>query len=99
VHCCHGRPEPLSGARRAFGNRLADVNCFESSDLTTNNPATTPEDNPVGFPTGAFTPKTDRTKIAPKAADKTPITVAVPGIQLNARIADDPMGQGRFLLR
>ena len=83
----------------AFGNRLADVNCFESSDLTTNNPATTPEDNPVRFPTGAFTPKTDRTKIAPKAADKTPITVAVPGIQLNARIADDPMGQGRFLLR
>ncbi|HEX4597314.1 MAG TPA: hypothetical protein VH278_05970, partial [Burkholderiaceae bacterium] len=27
---------------QAFGGQLADVQCFESSDLTTNNPATTP---------------------------------------------------------
>ena len=37
--------------------------------------------------------------IAPSAGKRTPITKAVPGIQLNARIASDPQGQARFLLR
>jgi hypothetical protein len=84
----------------AFGSRLADVNCFESSDLTTNNSATTPANNSIaGLPPLAFTPQTDRNVIAPSAPDRTPITKAVPGVQLNARIADDPTGQGRFLLR
>ncbi len=37
--------------------------------------------------------------IAPSADKRTPITKAVPGLQLNARIASDPTGQARFLLR
>src|SRR5713226_7932386 len=86
--------------RAAFGTRLADANCSESTDLTTNNAATTPANNSLpGLPPFAFTPITDRGVIAPDAANKTPITKAVPGVQLNARIASDPTGQGRFLLR
>ncbi|HEY4038079.1 MAG TPA: 3-hydroxybutyrate oligomer hydrolase family protein [Burkholderiaceae bacterium] len=85
---------------QAFGGQLADVQCFESSDLTTNNPATTPADNSVpGLPALAFTPQTDRSKIAPVAGQRTPITKAVPGVQLNARIASDPTAEARFLLR
>jgi hypothetical protein len=85
---------------KAFGASLADVNCFASADLTTNNPQTTPPDNSLaGLPAFAFTPTTDRSVIAPSAGKRTPITRAVPGVQLNARIASDPQGQARFLLR
>ena len=84
----------------AFGDRLADATCVESPDLTTNNPATTPLNNSIStLPVGAFTPVTDRSVIAPDTPNKTPITKVVPGIQLNARIAGDPQGQARFLLR
>jgi len=84
----------------AFGSQLADVQCFESTDLTTNNPATTPaNDSLAGLPAFAFTPITDRSVIAPAAGQRTPISKAVPGIQLNARIASDPSGEARFLLR
>jgi hypothetical protein len=84
----------------ALGDRLADATCFESADLTTNNPATTPANNSIpGLPPFAFTPQTDRNVISPDAPDRTPITKAVPGMQLQARIASDPTGQGRFLLR
>jgi hypothetical protein len=84
----------------ALGSRLADATCFESTDLTTTNPSTTPLDNTLpGVPVGAWTPRTDRGVIVGAPADNTPITHAVPGIQLNARIADDPTGQARFLLR
>ena len=83
-----------------LGDRLVDVTCVESKDLTTNNSATTPADNSLtGLPPGAFTPTTDRSVIAPAAPDRTPITKAVPGIQINGRIAGDPQGQARFLLR
>ena len=86
--------------QKALGGNLVDVNCFESTDLTTNNPLTTPADNSLpGLPFGAFTPTTDRTVIAPSAGKRTPITKAVPGVQLNARIASDPTRQARFLLR
>src|SRR5437764_8046161 len=86
--------------RKALGSRIADVNCFASTDLTTNNPLTTPANNSLaGLPVGAFTPVTDRGVIAPSAGKRTPITKTVPGLQLNARIASDPTGQGRFLLR
>ena len=85
---------------QAFGSQLADVQCFESADLTTNNLATTPANNSLaGLPVLAFTPITDRGVIAPVAGQRTPITKAVPGIQLDARIAADPTGQARFLLR
>lgn len=85
---------------QAFGHRLADVNCVESSDLTTANAATTPANNALpGLPALAFTPQNDRATIAPDAAHRTPISGPVPGLQLNARMADDPAGQARFLLR
>jgi hypothetical protein len=77
-----------------------DATCFESKDLTTNNPLTTPADNSIpGLPPGAFTPTTDRTVISPDPPDRTPITKAVPGIQMNGRFADDPTNEARFLLR
>jgi len=85
---------------KALGSSLADVNCFASADLTTNNPQTTPaNDSLPGVPPLAFTPITDRGVIAPSAGKRTPITKAVPGLQLDARIASDPQGQARFLLR
>ncbi len=65
---------------KALGNRLADATCFESTDLTTNNPLTTPANNSLpGLPAFAFTPQTDRAVIAPSAAKKTPVTKVVPG--------------------
>src|SRR6266481_5058510 len=84
---------------KALGSRLADPTCFQSTDLTTHNPLTTPADNSLGLAPGAFTPTTDRSVIAPIAGKRTPITKAVPGLQLNARIASDLTGQARFLLR
>ncbi len=85
---------------KALGSRLADATCFQSTDLTTNNPLTTPANNSLpSLPAFAFTPITDRGVIAPIAGKRTPITQTVPGLQLNARIASDPAGQARFLLR
>ena len=100
---------------KRLGDRLApDATCVESPDLTTNNPNTTATNNSIaGLPPGAFTPQTDRTVIAPDPTNKTPITKAVPGVQINGRIVTDPkldctftLGvnppadcQARFLLR
>ena len=85
---------------RQFGPALADATCVDSADLTTTNPDTTPANNAIaGLPAFAFTPQTDRATIAPSAAKRTPVTKVVPGIQLNGRIASDPTGQARFLLR
>src|SRR6266481_3607452 len=84
----------------AFRDRLADATCVESTDLTTNNPATTPANNSIaGLPFLAFTPVTDRGVISPNPPNRTPITKAVPGVQIQARIAGDSTEQGRFLLR
>src|SRR5439155_14915107 len=90
--------------RRAIDKDLAGVvTCFVSNDLTTNNTAidqkTTPDNNSLGLAPGAFTPTTDRGVISPDAPNRTPIMKAVPGLQINARIASDPTGQARFLLR
>ncbi len=83
-----------------YGSRLADATCFESPDLTTDGANTTPPNNSIaGLPPFAFTPVTDRAVISPVPADKTPIAGPVPGIQLEGRIASDPTGQARFLLR
>jgi hypothetical protein len=85
---------------KKIGKELADVTCFPSTDLTTANPLTTPANNSIaGLPAFAFTPVTDRGVIAPSTAKRPPITKVVPGLQLNARIASDPTGQARFLLR
>jgi hypothetical protein len=84
----------------ALNAKLADATCFESTDLTTANAATTPaNDSLPGLPPFAFTPQTDRGVIAPPAGFRTPITKAVPGIQIQARIADDPLGEARILIR
>jgi hypothetical protein len=81
-----------------IGERLADVTCAPSPDLTTANPATTPANNSIAsLPPFAFTPQTDRGVISPTV--HTAITRAVPGVQLGARLADDATGEARFLLR
>jgi hypothetical protein len=78
----------------------ADTFCFESADLTTANPLTTPADNFLsGLPAFAFTPQLDRSVISPDPPNRTPITKKVPGVQLDARIAGDPAGEARILLR
>jgi hypothetical protein len=83
-----------------LGNRLADATCAESADLTTANAATTPANNSLpGLPPFAFTPQTDRGVISPPAGFQTPITKAAPGLQIQARIADDPLGEARILIR
>ena len=85
---------------KKFGKELADVKCFASTDLTTNGSQTTPaNDSIAGLPPFAFTPVTDRGVIAPSAGKRPPITKVVPGLQIEARIASDPTGQARFLLR
>lgn len=85
---------------RALARELADATCFESSDLTTKNEQTTPLNNSnTALPAFAFTPRTDRDVISPNAPERTPINKAVPGLQIQARIASDPKGQARFLLR
>src|SRR6185436_10086695 len=91
---------PCEQALKKIGKDLADIHCFVSTDLTTNNVLTTPANNSLpGLPAFAFTPITDRGVIAPSAAKRPPITKVVPGLQIEARIASDPTGQARFLLR
>ena len=83
-----------------LAEQLADAKCVESPNLTTANPDTTPADNSLpSLPTGAFTPTTDRAVISPGPPNRTPTTKTVPGIQLNARMADDPANQARILIR
>lgn len=85
---------------RHLSHQLVDASCVESSDLTTTNPATTPANNSLpGLPAFAFTPQTDRNTIAPSPARRPPIVKLVPGLQIQARFANDATGQGRFLLR
>ncbi|HLZ67316.1 MAG TPA: 3-hydroxybutyrate oligomer hydrolase family protein [Aliidongia sp.] len=80
--------------------QIADATCVESTDLTTVNPATTPANNSLaGLPPFAFTPQTDRSTIAPSVPNRTPITHTVPGVQLQARFAKDPLGEARILIR
>ena len=92
------------GCDRLLGHlahQITDATCFVSADLTTNNPQTTPADNALTppLPAFAFTPQTDRSVISPNPPNRTPITRKVPGIQLDARIADDPAGEARILIR
>ena len=83
-----------------IGDQLADVSCVHTGDLTTNNPETTPANNFIAtLPAFALTPITDRGVISPNPPDRTPIHGPVPGLQLDARFADDATGEARFLLR
>ena len=73
---------------KALRKDLAEATCFVSSDLTTNNEQTTPPDNSSpALPPLAFTPRTDRNVISPSPGKRAPITRAVPGLQIQARIA------------
>ena len=84
----------------ALNGVLVGATCFQSADLTTTNPATTPANNSIaGLPGGAFTPQTDRNVISPNPPNRTPITKVVPGLQISGYFADDPTGQARFLVR
>ncbi len=84
----------------ALGDNLVGAVCFVSPDLTTNNPDTTPPNNSIAaLPAGAFTPQTDRNVISPNPPNRTPITKAVRGIQVEGFIAGDPTGETRFLIR
>jgi len=92
--------DPCGRVRAALGDRLADVKCVVSLDLTTNNAATTPANNSItGLPALAFTPVTDRGVISPNPPNRTSITKAVPGLQIEARVAGDATSEARFLLR
>jgi hypothetical protein len=82
----------------ALGDSVQDLTCVASADLTTQNPATTPADNSrAGLPPLAFTPQTDRAAISPDAPNRTPITRAVPGLQVAGAMADD--AGSRFVIR
>jgi hypothetical protein len=83
-----------------LAQQITGATCAESTDLTTNNPATTPPNNSLpGLPAGAFTPQTDRDVISPSNPNHTPIAKSVPGVQLDAGIADDAAGEARILIR
>jgi pimeloyl-ACP methyl ester carboxylesterase len=75
-----------------------DVQCFQSADLTTANPNTTPQDNSrPGLPPSAFTPRTDAQAVSPDAPNRTPIRGPVPGVQISGAMADDI--DARWVLR
>ena len=75
-----------------------EVQCVPSADLTTANPNTTPQDNSrPGLPPSAFTPRTDAQAVSPDAPARTPITRAVPGLQVTGAMADD--ADARWVLR
>ena len=91
---------PCGRVVAALGDRLADLSCVQSADLTTRNPATTPQNNSIGRPAFAFTPQTDRGVISPNPPDRTPIgPKLVPGLQITARVTGDLTREARFLLR
>jgi hypothetical protein len=93
-------PSGCEALLSGFGSKLVDTKCTESADLTTANPATTPGNDSIPtLPAFAFTPQTDRETIAPDPPHRTPIVAPVPGVQIEARIADDPQGQARVLIR
>ena len=85
---------------RKLDSQLADASCVESPDLTTRNPNTTPaNDSLPGLPHLAFMPQADRDILVADPAHRPPIKKMVPGLQIQARFAKDPLGQARFLLR
>ena len=90
--------DPCTQVRLALLADTQDVQCVQSSDLTTANPNTTPQDNSrPGLPPSAFTPRTDAQAVSPDAPNRTPIARAVPGLQITGAMADDP--DARWVLR
>jgi len=67
---------------RAAG-RDQNVECTVSADLTTANANTTPQDNSrAGLPPSRFTPRTDAQAVSRTRPYRTPLTRAVPGLQV-----------------
>ena len=90
--------DACSAVRLALLAETRDVQCTASADLTTANPDTTPQDNSrPGLPPSAFTPRTDAQAVSPDAPARTPITRAVPGLQITGGMADD--ADARWVLR
>jgi hypothetical protein len=83
---------------KALGNRLADANCLESTNLTTNNPLTTPANNSLPGCRPAFTPQTDRAVIAPSAGRRHPSPRWYRACR-STRASPRTTGQARFPLR
>src|SRR6516162_9806354 len=99
-HASVSAPSRCEEVLSRFGERLVEATCTESVDLTTANLATTPANNSIAtLPPFAFTPQTDRDTIAPDPPHRTPIAGPVPGVQIEARIAEDRQGQARVLMR
>ena len=83
----------------ALNSTISNFQCVASNDLTTANPDTTPADNSIlGLPPGAFVPRSDRVGVAPaSSAYRTPITKAVPGLQIAGTMSDNL--HARWVLR
>jgi hypothetical protein len=81
----------------ALGDRVRELRCVASADLTTQNPDTTPPDNSrPDLPPLAFAPRTDRAAIVSDVL-RTPITRAVPGLQITGALRDAE--DARFVMR
>ena len=81
----------------ALAGRVQDLRCVDSPDLTTQNPDTTPLDNSrADLPPLAFTPRTDRGSVV-SDVQRTPLTRAVPGLQITGAMADND--GARFVIR
>src|SRR3989441_9616378 len=90
--------DACSEVKLALLAETQNVDCTVSADLTTANPNTTPQDNSrAGLPPSAFTPRTDAQAVSPDAPFRTPLTRAVPGLQVTGGMADDP--DARWVLR
>jgi alpha-beta hydrolase superfamily lysophospholipase len=90
--------DACSEVKLALLAETQNVECTASADLTTANPDTTPQDNSrAGLPPSAFTPRTDAQAVSPDAPFRTPLTRAVPGLQVTGGMADDP--DARWVLR
>src|SRR3989441_10335533 len=90
--------DACSEVKLALLAETQNVECAASADLTTANPDTTPQDNSrAGLPPSAFTPRTDAQAVSPDAPYRTPLTRAVPGLQVTGGMAADP--HPRLVLR
>src|SRR5437773_8711456 len=75
--------DACSEVKLALLAETQNVDCTVSADLTTANANTTPQDNSrAGLPPSAFTPRTDAQAVSPDAPYRTPLTRAVPGLQV-----------------
>ena len=90
--------DPCDQIRLALLADTQDLQCVSSPDLTTANQNTTPQDNSrAGLPPSAFTPRTDAQAVSPDAPARTPLTRAVPGLQITGAMIDDI--DARWVLR